>query len=354
LIVLGNVVRVSHGKTVSEVLGDSDGITPFLRFSLKKSPLTYLPEATGAVPALEVRVNDVLWTMVSDFADSGPEDRHYIVQRDESQVSQVVFGDGRKGAIPSSGQRNIRATYRVGLGRIGNIDAEQLSRLEKAHPLIKIARNPLPISGGTEPAALDQIRFEATRFIRTFDRAVSASDYADLALLFPGIARAEAASMPNSGVTLVVADADGHALADETAFKRFIDARRDPGVPLDLKKPFDPKLFLHVRIEFEHAFFDWQIDRAVRGVLCGTSETAPGLFTFRGRQMGEPAFLSRVYEVIQAIPGVVFVQIIHFDLISEKDAGTSIAQDSIRVATYEWLSLPPNNLIIDTSQRSDV
>jgi hypothetical protein len=347
IVVLGNVIRVSHGKSLSEILGDSDGVTPFLRFSLKKSPVTQLPDATGAVPALEVRISDVLWTSVADFAHSGPDDRHYVVQRDEAQVTTVVFGDGRQGAIPPSGQRHIKANYRVGLGVIGNVEAGRLSRIEKAHPLVENLINPLPIAGGTEPANISQVRQQATRFIRTFDRAVSASDYADLALLFPGVARSRATSSPIAGITLVAADADGNPLVDAQPFRNFLDARRDLSVPLTFLQPEPVPIFVEIEVEFDPAFFPWQVEQAVRETLISTDPAAPGLFTFPGRDLGEPAHLSRLYEVINAAAGVVFSQVLHFDLAPEDvSAGTPtrVVRDVLQVAPQQWLTLDPRTV----------
>jgi predicted phage baseplate assembly protein len=361
VVLLANVVRVSHGKSKEEVLGDSDGVTPFLRFSLKKSPVTHLPEALGAVPELEIRIAEVLWTSVVDFSGSGPEDRHYVIQRDETGVTSVLFGDGRKGAVPSAGRRHIRAVYRVGLGRIGNVGPGRLSRVEKAHPLVEFVRNPLSVAGGTEPAAVSQIRLEATRFIRTFDRAVSASDYADLALLFPGIARAQATARPNGGVELVVTDADGNPLEDATAFRAFMDARRDPAVALELVAPDDIEFFLSVNVEHDPAFFSFQVEDAVRKALSAVSEESPGLFTFRGRALGEPAFLSQAYRAVNSVPGVVFSEIIHFSLDPEAEVSAgetgfkriSILSDAIRVEPHEWLSLPPGNLRVVAAIREE-
>ncbi len=54
-----------------ETLGGSDGVSAFQRFTLRESPVTVLPGVAGGEPELEVRVDDVLWERVTDFADSG-------------------------------------------------------------------------------------------------------------------------------------------------------------------------------------------------------------------------------------------------------------------------------------------
>src|SRR5260370_27714107 len=53
----------------------------------------------------------VRWHAVPDFYQSGPQDRHYMVD----PLSGVIrFGDGSSGMIPPIGQNNIRMTYRTG------------------------------------------------------------------------------------------------------------------------------------------------------------------------------------------------------------------------------------------------
>ncbi|MGH9363243.1 MAG: hypothetical protein ACRD2T_15135, partial [Thermoanaerobaculia bacterium] len=137
-----NVAPLAHGKTVEQILGGSDGVTPFLRFALKQAPVTLLPGAGGGEPAVEVRVGGVEWRRVGDFYASAPTDRHYRLEVDEEQVTAVLFGDGRKGAIPPSGKKHITASYKVGLGGGGNVAAGGVSRIKRAHPLVESAVNP--------------------------------------------------------------------------------------------------------------------------------------------------------------------------------------------------------------------
>jgi hypothetical protein len=55
------------------------------------------------------------WTEVSSLADSGPDDRHFTVDR---ETGEVCFGDGEHGRRPASGSR-VEATYGSGSGRGG-------------------------------------------------------------------------------------------------------------------------------------------------------------------------------------------------------------------------------------------
>ena len=344
LKIFGNVARVSHGRTVEETLGGSDGVTAFQRFALRESPLTVLPGVAGGEPELEVRVDGVLWIRVQDFAESAPDDRHYRSVTNSEGVTAVVFGDGRNGAVPPSGSKNVTAAYRVGLGRAGDVEARRLSRLKRANPLLDRVVNVTPVSGGAEPADAEAVRSQSTRWIRTFDRAVSVPDLADLALTMPGIARAASRWDQSRGAVLVVATAAGEAPPALDAVRAFLDARRDVGVPLELGGPEPRAVRLTVNVEPDPAYLVEAVKDAVRAALHGEDEDAPGMLTFPARDLGQPAFLSEVYERLETLPGVVGVRVDRF----EAD-GTDPVANVVTADVDEWLRLDPNDLALTTS-----
>jgi hypothetical protein len=343
LKIFGNVARVSHGRSVHETLGGSDGVSSFQRFALRESPLTVLPGVSGGEPELAVRVDDVLWERVQDFAHSGPDDRHYRSVTDEVLVTSVVFGDGRNGAVPPSGKKNIMAAYRVGLGVAGDVEPRRMSRLKRAHPLLDRVVNLTPVTGGTEPADAAAIRSQSTRWIRTFDRAVSVSDLADLALTMPGIARAASSWNQAHGAVLVVATAEGEAPPALDAVRAFLDARRDVTVPLVLGGPRTRAVRLTVNLEPDPAYLVEAVKDSLRAALYGDDPGAPGMFTFPARGLGQPAFLSDVYARLEAVEGVIGVRVERF----QSDENGLVA-DVITADVDEWLRLDPNDLTITT------
>ncbi|SHN13519.1 baseplate J/gp47 family protein [Cryptosporangium aurantiacum] len=336
LTIFGNVVRVSHGRTVRETLA-SDGVTPFQRLTLRESPITVLSDVSGGRPQVEIRVNGVLWDRVADFALSGPDDRHYRLVTDETQASTVVFGDGRSGAVPPAGRRSIEAVYRVGLGRAGDAAPGAISRVTRAHPLLDRVVNLTAVSGGAEPAGASAIRSQSTRWIRTFDRAVSIADLADLALTIPGIARAAARWDQVRGAVLVVATSSGDTPPTLDSVRAFLDARRDTGIPLVLRGPAARDLVLTVDVEPDPSRLPEAVQQSVRDALCGEA----GLFTFPARELGQPAYLSEVYGRLEAVDGVVGVRIRRFD---SRNPGQ--LADVVPADVDEWLRLEPRNLTV--------
>ncbi|MGF1648496.1 MAG: putative baseplate assembly protein [Kineosporiaceae bacterium] len=344
LVVLGNVAGVSHGRTASERLGTSDGTTPYQRFALRRRPVTVLLGPAGGEPEIEVRIDGVRWDLVTDFAGSGPTDRHYRLLSDEEQAAQVVFGGGGFGAVPPP--TAIEATYRVGLGTPGNVGPGLLSRLRTAHPLLDAVVNLTPVGAGAEPAGPDEIRAQATRGIRTFDRAVSVTDLADLALTMPGVARAGARwDDATSTALVVVATAEGESPPRDTV-RAFLDARRDTSVRLRVDQPRPRAVTLVVDIVADPAWLPETVKAAVREALTGTDPRAPGLFTFAARELGQPAFLSEVYAVLESVAGVVSADVTGFAAVPG-DAGRPA--DVVTAGIQEWLSLSGQDLTVFAS-----
>lgn len=349
----GNVVPISHGKTMEQVLGDSDGTQPFLRFALDEPRVTHLPMADRVEPVVEVFVGGVRWTPVSDFADSDGDDRHYLLERDERQVTYVLFGDGRRGAVPPAGQQHITAVYRVGLGSEGNAGPGLVSRIPRAHPLLARATNPLSVRGGSEPADVRDIRTQATRRVRTFDRAVSVKDHSDLALLFPGVARASArwtqmsperASASVEGIELVVSTLEGElpGASALVALRAFLDARRDTSVPLSLRGPEPLDVRVELFLELAAGASEEGVQQRVRELLHGEREDAPGLFTLRARELGQPATLSELHQVLEQVSGADFLGVTRLSLAGDVAGGVL---DVVPAEPHQWLRLRPENLV---------
>jgi hypothetical protein len=337
LLVLGNVAPISHGRTIEEPLGGSDGVSPFQVFTLKQSPITVLPTATGGAPALEVRVGGVLWSPVTDFADSGPEDHRVVAGPDHT--TSILFGDGQHGAVPPSGKKNVTAVYRIGLGQVGNVPPQRVTRLKRSHPLLDHVVNLTAVTGGTDPAPLSEVRTVATRWIRTFDRAVSVADVADLALSFPGIARAAASFSITAGITLVVATAAGTGPSSTQPIRAFLDARRDTGIRLRFADPEPLDLHVSLQVTSDPAHLVETVRDAVQAALYGEDAVSPGMFTFAARDLGQPAFSSELYQRIESLPGVIAVQVT--ELRARSASGVT---DQIPADPHQWLRLLPANL----------
>ncbi|HEU0013764.1 MAG TPA: hypothetical protein VFQ45_08775, partial [Longimicrobium sp.] len=171
--VLGNVAPATHGERVAdEVLGGGDAGLSFQRFALRQPPLTHVADASpsGTASTLEVRVNEVRWREVPTLFGRGPQERVYATRLQDGGATVLQFGDGREGARLPTGHENVRASYRRGIGREGNLAAGQLSLLITRPLGVRAADNPLPATGGTDAEAMDDARARAPLTVLTLDR----------------------------------------------------------------------------------------------------------------------------------------------------------------------------------------
>ena len=175
-VLRANVVEAIQGETVKdEILGSSDG-SAFQAYTLKKSPLTYLPSTSAeglatSESTLQVMVNSVQWTEQPTLLESAPNDRTYATVQDNEGKTRVSFGDGVNGARPPTGRNNISARYRKGLGTSGNAEPGAIQQLIDSASGLQQATNPLKAAGGADPEGLDEIQTNAPASLRTFGRS---------------------------------------------------------------------------------------------------------------------------------------------------------------------------------------
>ena len=352
----GNVAAATHGETVHELLGGGDARRPNQRLPLRQSPLTFVSASTpsGRRSTLEVRVEGTRWEERSTLYGAKPGDRAYSLDLEDDARTEVVTGDGREGARLPTGQANVRARYRKGLGVAGNVKADRLTTLQVRPAGVSAVTNPEPASGGEDPETLATAREQAPLSVLTLDRAVSRQDYADFAAAFAGIAKAEAAwvpSGPRRGIALTVAGIDGEAIQEASPIQsRLIEALRahgDPLVGLTVRSYRAVAFDLSLTVKIDPAEEQDATLARVRSVLVGA-------FAFAPRTFGQPVSIDEVVAVAHDARGVVAVDV---DVLRRADqaaggplrqrleaARTGSLDDEIQPA--ELLTLDPGRLTL--------
>ena len=304
----GNVAIATHGETVTEVLGSGDASQANQDFSLKRPPLTYVsaPTATGAMSTLAVRVNDFLWTEHDSLYGLSSQDESYIVRLSDDGSTTLTFGDGLAGARLPSGQSNVKATYRTGLGLDGNVDSGTLTILQTRPLGVRSVTNPQPASGGADSQDLDHARQNAPLAVLTLDRIVSLDDYEGFAQAFAGVGKAQALALWNGESRLVhisVADSSGNPLDPVSRLCQSlvgaIEAVKDPvqHVMVDGYQPMLFNLAASVRVNAPRY--------VPADVLSGVTSALKAAFSFEKRAFAQPVTFAEVVTVIQAVPGVI-------------------------------------------------
>ncbi len=339
-----NVVPATHGETTQEVLGSGDASQSFQRFTLKQQPLTFtFPVGASRLEStLEIRVDDILWREVPTFFGCQPTDRVYVLRRADDGKTTVQFGDGVRGARLTSGQENVRAVYRKGLGTEGIVDPEQIS-LMLTQPLgVKSVTNLLAPQGAEDPQSLDTARLNAPRTVLTLDRVVSLQDYEDFARDFPGVAKAHAVWIWRGqvrGVQLTLLGPNGLAIhqAGQPAdpLRSAIASQGLPNVPIQIVSS-PPSLFSikgSVRVDADHLAS--RVDADVKAALRSA-------FSFTAREFGQGVALSEVIAVVQNVDGVAFVDVSGFEKKSVSLDDSVVVTSSAGDKGYLAASVPTN------------
>jgi len=324
-VLMANIAEVTQGETVRrEVVGSGEGAA-FQTLALKKSPLTYLASSdaeglSAAASTLILAVNGIRWAEVPSLLETSADAQVYSLSQDDAGQTSLLFGDGFNGARPPSGQDNIVARYRKGLGTSGNLAAGSVQQMLDNIAGLQKAVNPQPTGGGADPDNISQIRRNAPASLRTFGRIVSIADFAGMALSFPGIAKASAVrvtrdaqlrAVANPYVQLTVATSDQTPLARQPILagrlRAYLDQRRDPNVPLRIVDFSEVFLDLTASVDIDNRFPRLATLAAVRAAVnpgVNPDQTA-GFFAFERLDFGEAIHLSAVYAALQAVPGVI-------------------------------------------------
>jgi len=304
-----NVVAATHGEGVQEVLGNGDASQPFQQFTLRRPPTTHLSAASssGAQSTLALRVNGLLWSERPSLYGAGPNEHVFATRIDNDARMTLLFGDGRQGARLPTGQMNVRARYRTGLGADGEVAAASLT-MPRAMPLgLRGVNNPLPAGGAQDPEKLADARRNAPLTLLAFERVVSLRDYQDYARAFPGIGKARA--------DLVSVDASTRVLLSVTgATGGTADAQVLDNLRLAITDQSDPAQAFTLQAAALR-YFRCQASVVVDGRYQATAVLADCLarlleaYGFDARELAQPVTAAALLTLLQQVSGVVAVDL---------------------------------------------
>jgi predicted phage baseplate assembly protein len=349
----GNRARATHGAT-QRVQQTGTG-APAQRIALELAPLTWVFDETRqkALPTLEVSVDGEPWVEVEDFIDSDAGARHYRAARDNDGYLTIHFGDGAAGAVPAAGS-DLRVNYRVGLGRAGHVAGDALTQFDTtlrfAHPSQRITRtrNPLPATAPRDPQPLSQARLLGPAQLRRQDRAVVPADFERVLalgvrlagrLIVPLQTRARIRHTGSWNTVVVSVDLpDRRPLAQtpglRTAIEDALRARKLAGLDVRVEDARYCPLHIGLRIDVQPEHFARDVRRAVEQVLVGSASDRPAFFGPGRFRFGQPVYLSDLYAVVAAVPGVGAVAVTRFKRLGDRHPDDE-AQGFIAVGALE-------------------
>lgn len=319
-----NTVAAAQTQTVEhEVLGGSDG-TPNQQFSVRFTPVLAgtlrLQVDEGELDASGEGFRD--WTEVPDFHGSGPDDRHYVLNR---ATGRVLFGDGVNGHIPVASARNpagsvVARVYRHGGGTRGNVAAGGASTLLTSVAGIDTGAvaNLRPGYGGSDEETLEEARTRATYTVRSNGRAVTAEDFEQHAMEAPNIRRARALPLhhpqfpgvPLPGVVTVVVVPEGDAPnptpteATLATVCAVLDRRRLLTTEVYVVGPCYVRVEAEVEVVAADTADTAEVQAAVEEALLAYFHPLHGGEGGDGWPFGRTIYYSQVYQRVFAVAGV--------------------------------------------------
>jgi predicted phage baseplate assembly protein len=363
---IGGSVQSSQCVLVQEeILGVSNG-KPGQSFQVQTAPI--LERLAGEhLIVFPLGKPPEIWEEVEDFAESEPNDRHYMVDSLEGTIQfgplirepqtlkrqtqtrtyqQQVLPAERSpgqnlysqmmehqyGAIPPRGAE-IMFSYRTGGGKQGNVQAGSLSFLKTAIPYVDQAINHDAAVNGADAESLDQAVLRAPHMLRSHDRAVTAADFEALTLKGGGgaIARSQclpmSANQPAGTVSVCVvpqANTDsidlGQGLAPENfnlnstlreQVLHYLDERRLLGVQVQLQQPNYIGVSVQAEVTLEHTYNNpvaqAEIVHKLQVALYCYLNPLTGGPEGTGWPFGRPLYPSDVMALLQQIAGIQYL-----------------------------------------------
>jgi predicted phage baseplate assembly protein len=253
------------------------------------------------------------WSARRDLLASLASDRHFVVELERDGRAALRFGDDMNGLRPGSGT-TFRATYRVGNGAAGNVGAGAIHHVVTDQTGIENVRNPLAATGGLNPESIEEVRRAAPYAYRRQERAVTETDYAEVALRHADVQRAAATFRWNGHGHTVFVSVDrfaGRPVTEEfrADMVAFLDRFRMAGYDVQVDAPrfvaLEIELFVcvcpdHFRAAIRQAVLERLSARTLPGGRRGFFH--PDNFSF-----GDPVRLSAVYATVMEIAGVTSV-----------------------------------------------
>jgi predicted phage baseplate assembly protein len=280
------------------------------------------------------------WTLVEDLLASGPNDEVYELV---PETGEVRFGDGRHGVIPPAGARVVAASYRYGGGAGANVPAGAISGPAPAR--ISEVRNERPAFGGANEQRIEDLKREAPLRLRHRERAVTQSDYAELARQVEGVAAATAIPFAHPhfpklrvpGAITVVILPEGDLLQDGSpprlapglidAVGRFLEERRAIGTEVWIAEP----TYTTIRVE---TLVEADPSKSMDSVAGEVADELKKAFDPRRAEFGRDRSLGAVYPVILGVDGVRSVRTL------------KVTVDGTERQPTETITVPPDGLIV--------
>ncbi len=343
-----NAVQIDQRTTYNLiVIGVSDGSANQV-FALPQSqidPGTFILEID--MPGLGF----VTWQQVDDLSVLQGPVQAYVL---DPEAGTVTFGNQLQGMIVPAGRRVRVNTMRAGGGSAGNLPAGSLASIQafdlsgvQVQQTITV-QQPIATTGGADPETLDSAQQRIPSLLQNQSRAVTASDYTNLAENIPGanVARVEVLPlfMPQTrtinvpGVVSVMVIPNKNGVLNpcpradrptlETVYQ-YLDPCRPVAAEMYVIASEYVGLGIAVAVEVKTGFGLLQVSQAVETALRSYLwPLAPGGANNTGWPLGRNVRSLELEVVVSQVPGVIEVNGLNLFQVLASGAYQLLAADS--------------------------
>jgi hypothetical protein len=310
--------KVHHGIPVEEgmlvrdeTLGTSSG-APHQRYKLAHQRLIVRSRGQGQTVNRDIVLVTELgetregWTLRESLAFSRQGQKDFAIEVDEEDRAIVMFGDGMLGAIPPAGSI-VKASYRVGGGPQGNVGPEAIQTIIEAPELVLLGAqvgNPRAATGGAQRESIEHAVSHAPHVFRSLKRAVTAADYEALSLDFKGVGKVRAEGTSWNVVTLFVAPAGGGHVSDvlKANLLAYFEDKRPVSTIVEVEDVDYVSIYVTAEVGVTNFYSSEDVAERVQRAVSS-------LLAFENVSFQQTLYLSKLYEAMEAIDGVAFVNI---------------------------------------------
>lgn len=345
-----NAISIDQRKTISNVIistsnGAADQLVTLPAGSIETERFNLEVEEPGQ--GYKTWYNRLLHTADRD-------DRFYEL---DAEAGSIKFGDGHRGAIPKAGSRIRVVSMRYGGGRKGNVSPGNIKTI--SYPNLKLTQ-PIETSGGSEAETLEEAEKRIPGILKHSDRAITESDYRQLALYTPGVELGRVEVLPKfkpqqrmGGVVGVMSvmvlpkrssnmppnpRPDRNMLSQVHAY---LEDRRPIGVELYVIGTEYVPLGLSVAVSIREGFPKNEVMQNIQNALREFLwPLAPGGHQHLGWSLGRSVVNHELDVIIARVPGVLTVNGVNLFLLNQSKQWELLHGEDVQTLILEQWQLP--------------
>ncbi|MFD7324219.1 hypothetical protein ACFV9D_24495 [Streptomyces sp. NPDC059875] len=304
------------------------------------------PDPREAVAQLWLDDGTLLWSASPDLIGSARDAPLFVAEPEADRSVRLRFGDGTTGRRPGPGTV-LTARYRLGGGTAGNTGPDTLGTLLLLPDGTLLdgvtVTNPLVASGGTDPQPLSAVRELAPSAFHLRQRAVTAADYAAVAVDDGAVRRAASRSRWAGSwrVQQVVVEAEDGADPFAGGLAALLDSRRTAGVEVEIARAVVVPLDLRIAFCPGPGQPAELVARHLRAALSAAvlPDGGRGFFHLDRLGLGRPLLLSDLVGAAMAVVGTALIDVERFGRQGAEEAEhrANLAAGRIRASERETL-----------------